>query len=99
MLDTLLEVHRSHPVEDELAGQYLVVAVCKAAAIVGMDIGVADKIVKMIEMSLRSTHLPTKVAALYGAMYILEAGMSEVVHQVVPHVTEYLLRQLTSISQ
>ena len=40
-----------------------------------------------------------QVAALYGAMYILEAGMSEVVHQLIPHVTEYLLKQLTNITQ
>ena len=99
MLDVLLEVQRVHPVEDELAGQYLVVAVCKAAAIVGMEAAVADRLVRTIEMSLRSTHLPTKVAALYGCMYILEAGMSEQVHQLIPHMTEYLLKQLSNITQ
>ena len=36
MLDRFLEVQRNHPQEDELITQYVVVGVCKAAAIVGM---------------------------------------------------------------
>ena len=36
MLDVLLEVHKTHPIDDELVNQYLVVGICKAAAIVGM---------------------------------------------------------------
>jgi huntingtin len=36
MLDTLLEVHRTHPAEDDLILQYLVLGISKAAAIVGM---------------------------------------------------------------
>ena len=36
MLDTLFEVYKSHPGEDEIAMQYLNVAICKAAAVVGV---------------------------------------------------------------
>ena len=36
MLDALLEVNRTHPTEDELVNNYLVVGICKAAAIVGL---------------------------------------------------------------
>ena len=36
MLDALMEVYRTHPTEDELVTQYLVVGICKAAAIVGV---------------------------------------------------------------
>jgi Flp pilus assembly protein TadB len=36
MFDNLLEVQRMHPGEDELLNQYLIVGLCKAAAIVGM---------------------------------------------------------------
>ena len=36
MLETLLDVYRTHPVEDELVVQYIIVGVCKAAAITGM---------------------------------------------------------------
>ena len=36
MLSMFLNIHRSHPVEDELTVQYLVVGICKAAAVVGL---------------------------------------------------------------
>ena len=36
MLSTFLNIHRSHPVEDELTMQYLVVGICKAAAVIGL---------------------------------------------------------------
>jgi len=36
MLSTFLNIYRSHPVEDELTMQYLVVGICKAAAVVGL---------------------------------------------------------------
>jgi hypothetical protein len=36
MLTTLLDIHKSHPGEDELVIQYLIVGVCKAAAVVGV---------------------------------------------------------------
>lgn len=35
MLDTLLDVHKTHPSEDELVTQYLNVGICKAVAVVG----------------------------------------------------------------
>ena len=36
MLEVLLEVQKFHPAEDELVGQYLVVGICKAAAVTGL---------------------------------------------------------------
>ena len=57
-----------------------------------------EKLVKLIEVHLRSTHLPTKMAAIYGTLYLLEANMTEVTSQVLPHVSEYLLRTLASIT-
>ena len=36
MLDTMFEVYKAHPGEDEIALQYLNVGVCKAAAVVGV---------------------------------------------------------------
>ena len=35
MLDTLLEMQKVHPAEDEQVNQYVVVGLCKAAAITG----------------------------------------------------------------
>lgn len=36
MLTTLLDIYKSHPGEDELVTQYLIVGICKAAAVVGV---------------------------------------------------------------
>jgi len=36
MLSVLLEVQRSHPSEDELVGHYVVLGICKAAAVVSI---------------------------------------------------------------
>ena len=36
MLSVFLNIYRSHPIEDELTMQYLIVGICKAAAIVGL---------------------------------------------------------------
>jgi len=36
MLSTFLNIYRSHPAEDELTMQYLVVGICKSAAVVGL---------------------------------------------------------------
>ncbi|XP_074640755.1 huntingtin-like [Tubulanus polymorphus] len=98
ILDTLLEVQRLHPLEDELSNQYLIVALCKAAAVVGTEQMTTDRIIKIIESALRSTHLPTRIGALYGSLYILEGGtsVSDINKSLVPHLTEYILKQLGS---
>lgn len=36
MFSTLMELQKLHPPEDEILNQYLVPAVCKAAAVLGM---------------------------------------------------------------
>lgn len=39
MFSTLLELQKLHPPEDEILNQYLVPAICKAAAVLGMVSG------------------------------------------------------------
>ena len=36
MFSTLMELQKLHPMEDEILNQYLVPAICKAAAVLGM---------------------------------------------------------------
>lgn len=36
MLDTMFEVYKAHPGEDEISLQYLNVGICKAAAVAGV---------------------------------------------------------------
>lgn len=43
LLARLLDVQRTHPAEDELVAQYLVVGVCKAAAVLGTPVSSCSK--------------------------------------------------------
>ncbi|XP_022080674.1 huntingtin-like isoform X2 [Acanthaster planci] len=94
MFDTLLDVNKNHPVEDELVTQYAVPGICKAAAVLGLEKDVAEKVSKLLEVTLRSTHLPSRVGALYGALYILESDAIEDINVFVPVVSDYVARNL-----
>jgi huntingtin len=98
MLTTLLDVHKSYHVEDELVLQYLVVGIGKAAAVVGLDAALVERVFRLIDTCLRSTHLPTKISALYGCLYLLETGLSDINHHLIPLLTDYLIRSLGSIT-
>ncbi|KAK3589444.1 hypothetical protein CHS0354_020780 [Potamilus streckersoni] len=99
MLDTLFETYKAHPVEDEITLQYLNIGICKAAAVVGVDTATAEKLIKIIDAGLRSTHLSSRVNTLYGILYLLEAGMPDVNKLLVPLATDFLLKNLVAISQ
>lgn len=99
MLETLLDVQKVHPSEDELVLQYLNVGICKSAGVVGVESQAADRLLKMLDTGLKSTHLPSKTHALHGILYILEAGIMDLTKQLIPMVTEFLLRHLAVISQ
>ncbi|XP_052771519.1 huntingtin-like isoform X2 [Mya arenaria] len=96
LLDTLFEVYKSQPNEDEISLQYLTVGVCKAAAVVGVDNTSAERLVKIIDANLRSTHIPSRLSALHGVLYLLEANIQEVSRQLVPLMTDYLLKTIQS---
>ncbi|XP_029645621.1 huntingtin isoform X2 [Octopus sinensis] len=99
MLETLLDVQKVHPAEDELVLQYLNVGICKSAGLVGVECQAADRLFKMLDAGLKSTHLPSKTHALHGILYILEAGIIDLTKQIIPMVTDFLLRHLAVISQ
>ncbi|XP_071090376.1 huntingtin-like isoform X1 [Haliotis cracherodii] len=98
MLDTLLDVHKTHPSEDELVTQYLNVGICKAVAVVGADSSVAERVVKLIDVGLKSTHLPSKVSTLHGMLYLLEANIADLTKSILPLVTDFLLKHLSAVS-
>ncbi|KAJ8026358.1 Huntingtin [Holothuria leucospilota] len=98
MFDTLLEVNKYHYVEDEIINQYVVPGICKAAAILGMDKDVSEKVSKLLEVTLRSNHLPSRVGALYGALYLLESDVIEDVNVFIPVLVEYISRNIVQIS-
>ncbi|NXY84945.1 HD protein, partial [Alcedo cyanopectus] len=95
MYTTLTELRKVHPSEDEILVQYLIPATCKAAAVLGMDKSVAEAVSRLLESTLRSTHLPSRVGALHGVLYVLECDLlDETAKQLIPVLSEYLLSNL-----
>ncbi|EPY80840.1 hypothetical protein CB1_000531009 [Camelus ferus] len=96
---TLSELRRVHPSEDEILLQYLVPATCKAAAVLGMDKAVAEPVGRLLESALRSSHLPSRVGALHGVLYVLECDLlDDTAKQLIPVVSDYLLSSLKGIA-
>jgi len=62
------------------------------------DMSTVENVVKIVETALKSTHLPTKMSALHGGLYLLETGATEVSHHLVPLLGNYVLTSLTSIT-
>ncbi|KAM4854776.1 huntingtin [Thomomys bottae] len=92
---TLTELRRAHPSEDEILLQYLVPATCKAAAVLGMDKAVAEPVSRLLESTLRSSHLPSQIGALHGVLYVLECDLlDDTAKQLIPVVSDYLLSNL-----
>ncbi|XP_075946777.1 huntingtin isoform X3 [Anarhichas minor] len=99
MFSTLTELQKLHPPEDEILNQYLVPAICKAAAVLGMDKAIAEPICRLLETTLRSTHLPSRMGALHGVLYVLECDLlDDTAKQLIPTVSEYLLSNLRAIA-
>uniref|UniRef100_A0A8C7E5I2 Huntingtin n=1 Tax=Naja naja TaxID=35670 RepID=A0A8C7E5I2_NAJNA len=99
MYTTLTELRKVHPSEDEILLQYLVPAICKAAAVLGMDKAVAEPVSRLLESTLRSAHMPSRIGALHGILYILECDLlDETAKQLIPVITEYLLSNLRGVA-
>ncbi|XP_062991957.1 huntingtin isoform X2 [Elgaria multicarinata webbii] len=99
MYTTLTELRKVHPSEDEILIQYLVPATCKAAAVLRMDKTVAEPVSRLLEATLRSAHMPSRIGALHGILYVLECDLlDETAKQLIPTITEYLLSNLRGIA-
>ncbi|XP_076001900.1 huntingtin isoform X2 [Genypterus blacodes] len=99
MFSTLMELQKLHPPEDEILNQYLVPAICKAAAVLGMDKVIAEPVCRLLETTLRSTHLPSRMGALHGVLYVLECDLlDDTAKQLIPTVSDYLLSNLRAIA-
>nr|XP_022340193.1 huntingtin-like isoform X2 [Crassostrea virginica] len=99
MLDFLLDILKGHPSEDEIMMQYINVGLSKATAVIGLDSSSIEKLMKLLDIGLRSPHLPSRIAAMHGILYLLEGGVQEITKTLVPIATDFLLRNLGSISQ
>ncbi|MEQ2164530.1 hypothetical protein GOODEAATRI_007631, partial [Goodea atripinnis] len=88
MFSTLLELQKLHPPEDEILNQYLVPAIL-----------IAEPVCRLLETTLRSTHLPSRMGALHGVLYVLECDLlDDTAKQLIPTVSEYLLSNLRAIA-
>ncbi|XP_064871723.1 huntingtin-like [Oncorhynchus nerka] len=99
MFTTLMELQKSHPAEDEIMNQYLVPALCKAAAVLGMDKATSEPVCRVLELTLHSTHLPSRMGALHGLLYVLECDLlDDTVKQLIPAVSDYILSNLRAVA-
>ncbi|XP_076626175.1 huntingtin [Colletes latitarsis] len=99
MLDTCLEISRIHSIENVILHQYLVVSVCKAAAVLTpLDIETLEKVKRLVDVSLKSDFLPARVAALHGSLYLLQsatlANCEETMNIIHPLAIEYIQKHL-----
>ncbi|XP_050396465.2 huntingtin [Patella vulgata] len=98
MLDTFLDLYKVHPAEDEILLQYLIVGICKAAAVIGVDSATAERLIKIVDAGLRTTHLPSKISSLHGILYILETSTSELTKSLLPLITDFLIKHLSAVT-
>ncbi|RXN01815.1 Huntingtin [Acipenser ruthenus] len=99
MYSTLTELQKVHPAEDEILNQYLVPAICKAASVLGMDKAIAEPVSRLLETTLRSTHMPSRIGALHGILYVLECDLlDDTAKQLIPIISDYLLSNLKGIA-
>lgn len=99
MLDVFLELSKVHTVEDELLHQYLIVGICKAAAVLTPDLETYENIKKLLIQYLKSSFLPSRISCLHGFLYILEGcklsnitigGISDEMQIILPSAVEYV---------
>ena len=63
------------------------------------DASTADRLIRIIDTGLRSTHIPGRVSTLHGVLYLLEANVQEVSRQLVPMMADHLLKTIHSQAQ
>ncbi|NXS73560.1 HD protein, partial [Pandion haliaetus] len=60
---------------------------------------VAEPVSRLLESTLRSTHMPSRIGALHGILYILECDLlDETAKQLIPIISEYLLSNLRGVA-
>ncbi|XP_018571399.1 huntingtin [Anoplophora glabripennis] len=99
MMDVFLELSKLHAVEDELLHQYLIVGICKAVGVLTPDLETYEQVKKMLVQYLKSPYLSSRIASLYGLLYILEGcklsnitigGISDEMQLMLPCAVEYV---------
>lgn len=64
------------------------------------DSGAEEKIHKLIESSLKSSHIPTKLSAMNGCLYLLESAKeSDLVKSLLNVLIEHISKTMDSFLQ
>lgn len=60
----------------------------------------AEPVSRLLESTLRSSHLPCKTGALHGVLYVLECDLlDDTAKQLIPVVCDHLLSSLRGAAQ
>ena len=71
MLDTLSDIYRHHPAEDELLCELLLLGLSEAVSVMGfIEPDLSERLRKGLESSLRLGQLSTRSAAVYSLLYV-----------------------------
>ncbi|KAK4875471.1 hypothetical protein RN001_011893 [Aquatica leii] len=107
MLDISLDLFKMHTIEDEIIQHYLIISICKAAAVLTPDMETYETIKKVVSQNLKSGFLPSKIASLHGLLYVLQGcvlgnthigTLSEEMQLIFPIATEYIEAFVNSIN-
>ncbi|CAN7939604.1 unnamed protein product [Ixodes hexagonus] len=93
MLSLFMDMYRHHPSEDEILAQYLILGIAKAAAVVGLDSDMQEKIRKFVDLGLHSPMPSTQLLSLHGLLYLL-AQPGDAASPLLPSATDYLAKRL-----
>ncbi|KAG7190657.1 hypothetical protein KM043_006738 [Ampulex compressa] len=103
MLDTCLDISRMYPTENVILHQYLVISVCKAAAVLTpLDLETLDKVKRLLDVNLQLTFTGARVSALHGSLYLLQsavlANCEETMNIIHPLAIEYIQKHIDAQS-
>ncbi|XP_014242056.1 huntingtin [Cimex lectularius] len=73
MFNTFMNLLKTHPHHDEILHQYIIIGICKAAAVLNIcEDERSEKILKILDSSLKSSFVPMKIAGLNSLLYLLQ---------------------------
>lgn len=97
MFNSLNSLQSVQPMEDDVMLQYLVLGMCKSAAILGLNRKSCDIVYGMLEAAFSSSIISCQTFALYGALYILESEMQDFMKPLVNLVSKFIHDKLKTV--
>ncbi|RXG51472.1 Huntingtin [Armadillidium vulgare] len=97
ILETLVPLHSTHPVEDHITFQYIIIATCKAlATLIAAKKDVSsfhiDGVLHIVEAGLRSIQISVRTCALHGILYLLQSPPPDNIPSLINMVASYIAK-------